>query len=56
MNTIHSYRFRAFAGPYQTHERWMMENAIADLKRLGRRFILVRETPEHPASLTIFVR
>lgn len=47
---------RAFAGPYTREERWMMQNAIADLLRVHRPFRVVRETSGRPDLLSIFVR
>jgi hypothetical protein len=47
---------RAFSGPYAYEERWMMENAIADLRRAHRPFRLVRETSDRPDLLSIFVQ
>jgi len=48
--------YRAFSGPYTRDERWMMENAIADLRRTRRHFRIVRETSGRPDLLSIFVR
>ena len=48
--------YRAFSGPYTREERWMMENAIADLRRTRRHFRVVRETPGRPDLLSLFVR
>ena len=48
--------YRAFAGPYTRDERWMMENALADLRRTRRHFRIVRETSGRPDLLSIFVR
>ena len=48
--------YRAFSGPYTRDERWMMENAIADLQRTRRHFRIVRETSGRPDLLSIFVR
>lgn len=48
--------YRAFSGPYTREERWMMENAITDLRRTGRHFRIVRETTGRPDLLSIFVR
>ena len=48
--------YRAFSGPYTREERWMMENAITDLRRTGRHFRIVRETAGRPDLLSIFVR
>jgi len=48
--------YRAFSGPYTRDERWMMENALADLRRTRRHFRIVRETSGRPDLLSIFVR
>lgn len=48
--------YRAFSGPYTRDERWMMENALADLRRTRRHFRVVRETSGRPDLLSIFVR
>ena len=47
---------RAFAGPFARDERWMMENAMADLRRARRHFRVVRETAGRPDLLSLFVR
>jgi hypothetical protein len=56
MTRAHCEPYRAFAGPYNSDERWMLENALADLRRAQRRFTLVRETADRPDLLSIFVQ
>jgi len=49
--------YSVLSGPYNlSSEGWMLDNAIADLQRGRRDFLLVRELSFRPSEITIFTK
>jgi len=48
--------YRPLTNTYSLEERWMLKNALADLRRGRRDYILVAEIPHLPVHLAIYIR